>query len=240
MKVWQQIALWLAGLSAWFLLLSSSQGAFEQLRMNHLQLSFENRPGQSFLSLAEMEEWVYESLNDSSSQLSEINKAMLEESLDNHPAIQKAEVYSKIDGSLRIMLWQHDPLARVIHKKGSYYLLEDGLKMPLSKHYSEEVPLISGELNDEDLQDLAQFWASIRGDEFYDNFFIGLECNSNKEWTLFPRQGNFKILLGKATELKEKLTKLKVFYTNAPALKNINKLKEIDLRYEGQLICRKN
>lgn len=240
MKAWQQISLWTLGILACFLLLANSQGAYRQVKMDHLHLSFENRRDKSFLNIREMEAQVYKILKDSARQLSEINKAMLEESLDNHPAIRKAEVYSKIDGSLRIMLWQHEPLARVVQAKGSYYLLENGAKMPLSPHYSEEVPLISGALNEEDLKPMASFWKKLKTDRFYRNFFTGLECSKDKEWTLIPRQGRFKILLGKATGLEEKLTKLEVFYTKAPALKNINKLKEIDLRFEGQLICRKN
>ncbi len=240
MKVWQQIVLWTLGLTVWFLLISSSQRAFSEQLTSSPDLSFENRQDRSFLSLAEMQTRCEAFLPDSLSLLSEINKAMLEESLDNHPAIEKAEVYSKVDGSLSIMLWQHNPLARIIHPKGSYYLLEDGSRMPLSRHYSEEVPLVSGVVDDEDLRQIARFWKGLKADEFYQNFFIGLNCNPRKEWTLFPRKGNFEIQLGKAEELDEKLAKLKIFYTNAPQIKNINKLKEIDLRFEGQLICRKN
>lgn len=240
MKMWLQITLWSLGLSAWLVLINQSQQAYSESAVHNLKLSFENRPDRSFLSLAEMEKISRAHLIDSNLSVSEINKALLEESLDNHPAILKAEVYSKIDGSLRIKLWQHNPLARVIHTSGSFYLLEGGLKMPLSKHHSEAVPLISGTVEENDLQAIADFWSSTQEDEFFQDFFIGLECNSNKEWTLFPRQGSFKIRLGQATELKEKLAKLKVFYTNAPALEDIEQLKEMDLRFKGQLICRKN
>lgn len=240
MKMWLQISLWSLGISAWLLVINQSQVAYRESAVQNLRLSFENRADHSFLSLAEMEKVSRAYLIDSNLSISEINKALLEESLDNHPAILKAEVYSKIDGSLRIRLWQHNPLARVIHTKGSFYLLEGGLKMPLSKYHSEAVPLISGAIEDEDLQGIADFLSSTQNDDFFKDFFIGLECNPNKEWTLFPRQGKFKIRIGKAIELREKLTKLKVFYTKAPALDNIEQLKEIDLRFKGQLICRKN
>ncbi|QNR25375.1 cell division protein FtsQ/DivIB [Croceimicrobium hydrocarbonivorans] len=240
MKLWHQIAIWTGGLSTWILLVSSASNAYDRQELKDFKLQFENRQDRSFLSLLEMEKQVQKELGDSSLQLAEINKALLEESIDNHPAIRKAEVYSKIDGSLRIMLWQHDPLARVIDRRGSFYLLDAGEKMPLSPYFSEEVPLVSGDLNDEDLVLIASFWQSLKQDEFYQQFFTGLHCNEQKEWTLFPAKGNFKIRVGKPEELEEKLTKLKVFYTQAPAPKYLNKLKEIDLRFEGQLICRKN
>tara|TARA_Y100001934_G_C12364945_1_gene782900 strand:+ start:1807 stop:2529 length:723 start_codon:yes stop_codon:yes gene_type:complete len=240
MKLWHQIAIWTGGLSTWILLVSSAINAYERQELKDFKLQFENRQDRSFLSLLEMEKQVQKELGDSSLQLAEINKALLEESIDNHPAIRKAEVYSKIDGSLRIMLWQHDPLARVIGRRSSFYLLDAGEKMPLSPYFSEEVPLVSGDLNDEDLALIASFWQSLKQDEFYQQFFTGLHCNEQKEWTLFPAKGNFKIRVGKPEELEEKLTKLKVFYTQAPAPKYLNKLKEIDLRFEGQLICRKN
>jgi cell division protein FtsQ len=240
MKVWQQIALWLIGIGLWFSLLGSASSRQKDLEYQHFSLSFENREDRSFLNYAEMEASVQSVLGDSVNRISEINKALLEESIDNHPAIRKAEVYSKIDGSLRIMLWQHNPLARVIQKEGSFYLLENGAQMPLSNHYSERVPLVSGELKEERLKEIADFWLWVKEDEFYKDFFTGLECKEANEWILYPAKGNFKIILGKPIKLKEKLTKLQVFYLRAPRLENINKLKEIDLRFDGQLICRKN
>lgn len=240
MKLWKQIGLWSLGIGTWTALVGSSSRAFEAQPYRHFSLSFENRLERSFLSYSEMEKTVLNVLGDSLKYLSEINKPLLEESLDNHPAIKKAEVYSKIDGSLRIRLWQHNPLARVIDKNGSFYLLENGDKMPLSPHYSEAVPLVSGEWKPETLKEIANFWTLVNADDFYRDFFTGLACKNNGEWILYPVKGNFKIILGKPTNLESKLTKLEVFYKQAPRLKNINELKEIDLRFEGQLICRKN
>ena len=240
MKVWQKITLWTLGLSVWFVLLGSSSIKRDETPYRHFSLSFENRQDKSFLSYAEMEKLVQYALGDSAKQLVEINKALLEESIDNHPAIRKAEVYSKIDGSLRIMLWQHNPVARVIDKRGSFYLLENGAQMPLSKHYSEDVPLVSGEWNTESLQAIASFWKGLEKDDFFKGFFTGMACDNLEDWVLYPSKGNFKIVLGSPKQLQEKLTKLEVFYKGAPRLKDINKLKEIDLRYDGQVICRKN
>jgi len=112
--------------------------------------------------------------------------------------------------------------------------------MPLSPHYSEAVPIVYGDLNSEQLKDIAGFWQGIRNDEFFQEFFAGLSCNKSDEWILYPVKGDFEIVIGKPTELELKLAKLKAFYTRAPKLENINKLGQIDLRFEGQVICRKN
>jgi cell division protein FtsQ len=239
MKLWQKIGLWTLGVIAWLVLLSSSQVAYRETLLTDFELSFENRKDRSFLSMEEMRVMVQNHLGDSLKSLTEVNNALLEESLDNHPAIAKAEVYSKINGSLRVKLWQHDPLARVINGTASFYVLDGGNKMPTSQHYSKEVPLLSGSINDDDLAQIADFWQMLAEDDFYSNFFSALRCTTQKEWILYPSKGDFKILIGTATELRHKMAKLKVFYQNAPALKNINELKEIDLRFEGQLICRK-
>lgn len=240
MKKWQYISLWSLSLILFLGLISWSQGRYQELRIQGLEMTFENRGDQSFLDPSEIQAIVASELGEIKGLLlSEINKALLEESIENHPTIAKAEVYSGLDGTLRIMLWQHEPLARVLSPQATYYLLENGAKMPLSPHYSEAVPLVNGELDPQELREVADFFAQLQKDPFFKEAFTGLTCQPDGNWTLYPRRGDFKVQLGKAEKIKQKLAKLRVFYEQAPLENEIETIREIDLRFEDQLICRK-
>lgn len=240
MKKWQYISLWSLSLILFLGLISWSQGRYNDIRISNIQLKFENRSAKSFLDPTEIHSIIQSQFGEIQGLLvAEINKALLEESIENHPTIAKAEVYSDLGGSLWIKLWQHEPIARVMTVNGAYYLLENGSKMPLSQHYSEAVPLVSGSLNEMNTKDVAQFFSELKTDDYFHKAFSALAIDPQGNWTLYPKLGDFKIQLGAAEKIKEKLRKLRVFYEQAPVAEDIKLIREIDLRYEGQLICRK-
>ena len=240
MKKWQYISLWVAGSITFLLLISWSQGRYHQLRISSVELEFKNRQEKSFLDPSEIYQIIDAEYGEIKGLLMlEINKSLLEESIEYHPTIAKAEVYSDLDGRLWIMLWQHEPLARVMNENGSHYLLEDGLKMPLSQHYSEAVPLVSGALTPERAMEIADFFEGLKRDAFFTKAFSALACDEDGNWILYPEKGDFKIRMGEPKNLDKKLRKLRVFYEQAPINEDIKTIREIDLRFDGQLICRK-
>ena len=59
---------------------------------------------------------------------------------------------------------------------------------------------------------------------------------------MIPVVGKQRIVFGKASSVKEvedKFQRLKVFYQEAMPYEGWNKYKEISLKYEGQVVCRK-
>lgn len=173
--------------------------------------------------------------------LGEINIKMLEESLDNHPSIRKAEVYSKLDGSLRIAVYQKQPIARVQSSIADYYIDEIGDSMALSSNYFASVPLVNGIVNAKTRKKIHQFLTLVQQDSFYKDHFGGIKILANGEWILYPKPGNHTINFGKPEDSKRKLRKLKIFYHNKASLKaELDEIKLLNLKYEGQVICRKH
>jgi cell division protein FtsQ len=176
---------------------------------------------------------------DDSLSLREINITLLEESLDNHPSIEKAEVYSLWNGSLKITITQHQPIARVIHDEGSYYLLKNGEQMPLSANFSAKVPLITGQVNDSLGVALADFWTQVETQNYFTAFFGSLHVENNGDWVLHPYAGRHKVILGNPTNWSAKLKKLEVFYKNVVNANNLDSLKSLNLKFNQQVICQK-
>lgn len=171
--------------------------------------------------------------------LREINIHLLEESIDNHPSIRKAEVYSGLDGTLRIEVFPKKPVARIYNSGRAYYLDEIGDSMALSENFSAEVPLITGKASPKIRHQIFEFIKLCEGDDLYDGFFGGININEEDEWTLYPKPGRHSVLMGRFSDVEAKLDKLKVFYEQTVDKDNIDSLKSINLKFEGQVICRK-
>ncbi len=240
MARWKNIALWLFGIASLILIYSFARNKHDQAKIKSLEIDIDYSKKQYFVKETEIKKLVqieYPYLD--SLYLREINIKLLEEKLDNHPSISKAEVFSTLDGILRIEVTQKMPVARFMHTGASYYLDAKGDSMPLSPNFSARVPLVTGSISTSNRAEVFQFVNTLSKDEFFRNFFAGIEISANGEWLLFPKPGHHKVLLGKPENAEVKLKKLKIFYQSAVTKKNIDSLKTINLKYKGQVICRK-
>ncbi len=208
----------------------------------NIKVEIEDVDGQYFITSDELKkEMIYELDILDSLSLEEINIKMLEESLDNHPSIRKAEVYSKLDGSLRVAVSQKQPIARIQSSTADYYIDEIGDSMALSSNYFASVPLVNGLVNAKTRKKLHQFLTLIQQDPSFKDFIGGIKILATGEWLLYPKHGDHKIIFGKPTDSKRKLRKLKIFYLNKASTKaELDEIKLLNLKYEGQVICRKH
>ena len=60
---------------------------------------------------------------------------------------------------------------------------------------------------------------------------------SGKEVSLIPKVGNFRIVLGKLENVGKKMENLRLFLEEGIALKGWNVYKEINLKFENQIVC---
>lgn len=169
---------------------------------------------------------------------STLNLFELEDKIQAHPMVKKADVSATIDGVLKVDIEQRKPIARVISK--GYYIDESAEKMPLSSNYSSRVLAISGDVNKDDFKTIHRLVTKILSDEFFKKQIIGIrKLPDNEEYQLYPRIGNHTITLGKIDNLHQKLMNLKVFYVRAMKDSIIHKYSNINLQYNHQVVCTK-
>jgi cell division protein FtsQ len=220
------------------MLMSFGQRRYARIPWQQTQLYWENAPQQTFLTGRQVRKAVgqmYPSLE--GKLLEEINMALLEEKLENHPSIKRVEVFSKLEGKLCIRIWQHQPLARVHSQDQRYYLLEGGEHMPLSLHYAAQVPLVTGALPDSLHRPMAQLISHLRNDPFYQDFFTGLHLENPQDIRLYPSDYSHHIYLGSLQAYPEKLEKLRLFYQTVYPPSTPKDIESIDLRYDDQVVC---
>lgn len=187
----------------------------------------------------------------------------IEHQLNSHSAISNAEVSLGINGALHINVKQRRPIARVFTASGeSYYIDEEGLLMPLSDKFTSNVPVFTGlisepyasmykynindiiksvELKNKTILDeifvLAQF---IVADPFWNAQIPQIAVVEGGEFTLIPRVGEHKILLGPIDDFEEKFNKLKTFYKEGLNYTGgWNAYSIINLKFKNQIVCTK-
>jgi cell division protein FtsQ len=161
----------------------------------------------------------------------------METQVNSHPIIKRAQVYVGMNGLLGVDIEQRRPIARLNGKK-SFYIDNDGKKMPLSTNFSARVPLVEG-VEEGDIDDVYGLIKFINEDSFLEKHIVGLKKQLDGDYVLMPRTLNYKIILGKVEKLSLKFNNYKAFYKKAENDKTLKDYRLITLKYDNQVVCTK-
>lgn len=183
-------------------------------------------------------------------RISEINVERVERVLEADPFVKKANVHLDAKNQVYIELTQREPILRIINKDGlNYYLDTYGEKMPLSSHFTARVLVATGnipahvpnfqERKRHTIKDIFRLSKLILEDDFLNPLIEQIYVDDNREYTLIPKIGKQKIKLGKYEDIEDKFFRLEAFYTNGIPYAGWQKYSTINLKYKGQVVCRK-
>ncbi len=154
-----------------------------------------------------------------------------------HPMVRKAQVYVTIDGVLGAKIEQRKPIARVSGAE-SFYIDEDGIPMPLSPLYAARVPLVNGDalLYVGQVHELI---LTLNQDAFMGPRLVSITVGQDGQMVLGLRDTDFAIVLGPVVRVQEKLKNFKAFYQKLAQTEELKGYKNIDLRYNNQVVATK-
>ena len=162
----------------------------------------------------------------------------LEQFLEYHPSIENVEVFTSQEGDVSIDIVQRKAVVRIITKDDNYYLDANGKVMPISKHYTPRVLVASGNVSEQNHQEIFDFVNIINESEFWKAQITQLYFIDN-EVILIPRVGEQKIHFGLLTRVNEKLDNLYQFYQQAMPVEGWQTYSDISLKYNNQIVCTK-
>lgn len=181
--------------------------------------------------------------------ISTINLKKLEEKLEKNPWVKNAELFFDNNQMLNVNIEQREPIARVFTVMGtSFYLDENGLRLPLSNKVSAKVPVITSFTSDKSvlahtdsllLMDVVKMGKYILNDSFWMAQIAQVDILPDATFELIPVLGNHIVKMGNIEELKEKFTRLFTFYKQAWVQNGINKYEKLDVRFNNQIIASK-
>jgi cell division protein FtsQ len=167
----------------------------------------------------------------------DLNK--LETNLDSQEMIEKSDVFVSIDGVLKAVVKQKTPIARVFDEGGSFYIDYEGNRMPLSTNFTARVPLVSGGINKDNNENLAELFRIIYNDAFLKKNIIGIEVMPNGSLKMHNRNFDYQIDFGILINVERKFKNYKAFFQKAVLDSSLYKYKKIDLRFTEQVVCTK-
>lgn len=184
-------------------------------------------------------------------RINNINIQDLEDRLKANPFIEYAKVYIDMDGVIHTAIKQRVPVLRILNLAGQdFYVDQNGLKVPLSDHFTARVLVANGKITEgfagkvdtlrtklaKDLFVTAKY---ISEDSLWNDQVVQLYVNDDKDMELVPRVGDQRIILGNADLLEEKFKNLLVFYKKAIPMVGWGAYTSVNLKFKGQIVCTK-
>jgi len=163
----------------------------------------------------------------------------LENNILKNPYVEKAAVFYTVNGMLKTVVKQREPIARIVSKNSSYYIDKQGVKVPLSDVFSARVLLISGVKKDQEIKEILPFVKVILKDDFFKKEIVGIHKSAENEFVFSVRSGDYKIDFGNLEDIEVKFKKLKAFYNTTYKNKTIQNYKTITVKYHNQVVCTK-
>ena len=165
----------------------------------------------------------------------DLNK--LEKSVSSHQMIQKADVFVSVDGVLKAVVEQKTPIGRVFDQTGSFYIDNEGNKMPLSENYTARVPLLSGEITAVKKEKLSEVLEMIAEDDFLKKNIIGVQVLSNGGLIMANRNYDYQIDFGRTINIERKFKNYKAFFQKAVLDSTLDQYRRINLKFTKQVVC---
>ena len=208
-------------------------------KINKIDIQFDSKENM-FLTHEMVNNLLIQNLGDASRiQKDKVDLNTLENTLNHHEMIEKAEVFSTIDGFLNTRITQKTPILRVISDNDSYYLDKKGDRISLSTNFSARVPLVVGEISKEKRKPYLNLFNEINKDDFLSKNITGAQIMPSGNVVLTNRSFDYKIAFGKPINVQKKLRNYKAFFHHAIKDTLIKEYKEINLMFTQQVVCKK-
>ncbi len=244
--------MWIFGLFLFFMLIVSAVERKEESRVANMDVSIDPLPGGYLLIDAEdVRQLIKRSFGYHLEEqpLGILNVERVERVLEEDPFVLDAEVHINAKNEVKIKVFQREPVLRIVDDNGlNYYLDGEGIKLPLSKHFTARVLVATGNIPPHSpdflqrkkhiLKDLFHLAKLILDDEFLKSLLEQIYV-SKGEFVLIPKVGEQKILLGKFDNVEDKLKRLKIFYEEGIPYEGWQKYRTINLKYNNQVVCKR-
>lgn len=169
----------------------------------------------------------------------EIQLASIEQTLLEHPMLRQAEAWCTPEGVLHLEVVQREPVLRVLGVE-NYYIDSDRKRMPVRTTTAAYVPIVTGRVSQRFAsEELFDFVCWMEQDNYWCAQIEQIHVVSPHHVELIPRVGSGVVILGSLDNYVGKLRKLKKLYQDGFSTFGWEEYKEIDLRFRGQVVCRR-
>ena len=172
-------------------------------------------------------------------KIGDIDIPELEKKLNLLPAVDSANVYLNLNGTLNLDIKQRIPVFRLSKGDQNFYVDEKGNEFPISKNYSYPCMLIRGDVKKSEYKKLAELVDKIDRDDFSKKYFIGIS-KEKESYNLLTSEGNYKVEIGDLDRIDMKVKGFKTFVEKYLINQNAEKYSKISVKYDNQIVTTLN
>ncbi len=172
-------------------------------------------------------------------KIGDIDIPELEKKLNLLPAVDSANVYLNLNGTLNLDIKQRIPVFRLSKGDQNFYVDEKGNEFPISKNYSYPCMLIRGDVKKSEYKKLAELVDKIDRDDFSKKYFIGIS-KEKESYNLLTSEGNYKVEIGDLDRIDMKVKGFKTFVEKYLINQNAEKYSKISVKYNNQIVTTLN
>lgn len=187
-------------------------------------------------------------------ELSSIPLNEIEKYLDGRSAVLKSQVWYTSDSLLHVSVTQRRPVARFMKDGTGFYVDDRGFIFPLHPTYTAEVPLVDGNIpvyaggsyrgpaasaaERQWIKSMLKTISAIGGSHIWRNSFPFITINADRDIVLRQEYGQEMIIFGKPDGSHDKLSRIRTYYTKIKPNKPEGYYKTVNVKYNGQIVCR--
>ena len=177
--------------------------------------------------------------------ITDFNLRKLEQLLEVNAWVKDANLYFDNREVLHVSIEEKEPVARIFTTAGkSFYIDNEGEKMPLSEMMSARVPVFTNfpdkkVLSTKDtllLNDIIKTASFILNDSFWMAQTEQIDITEDKNFEMIPTIGNHIVKLGKGDEIDKKFRRLLIFYQQVLSKTSFDRYNTVDVQFAGQVI----
>ncbi|PWN66778.1 cell division protein FtsQ [Chryseobacterium phosphatilyticum] len=174
-----------------------------------------------------------------SGKVGDLNIPALEKRINNLPAVDSANVYLNLNGKLNLDIKQRVPVFRLNKDGKDFYVDEKGVEFPISRTYSHPCMLVTGNVQPDEYEKLAELVGKIDKDDFSKKFFIGIS-KTKDSYNLLTSEGNYRVEIGDLDNIDFKVKGFKTFVEKYLVYQDPQKYSMVSVKYQNQIVTTLN
>jgi cell division protein FtsQ len=221
------------------LLLSFSLKRFshQQITDNKISVKMSEKTPVYFVDEKDIREIVKK--ENPSGNVGDLNIPSLEKRINALPAVDSANVYLNLNGKLNLDIKQRVPVFRLNKDGKDFYVDEKGIEFPISRTYSHPCMLVTGNVQPDEYEKLAELVGKIDKDDFSKKYFIGIS-KSKDSYSLLTSEGNYRVEIGDLDNIDFKVKGFKTFVEKYLVYQDPQKYSMVSVKYQNQIVTTLN
>ncbi len=162
------------------------------------------------------------------------------------PYVKQADISVEPNGTINISITERQPVALLADDKKKIYVDSEGIKLPIVPRKTVDVPILYGfsatpmgdTLQSKAFKTVSDFLTAVRSNNVADATISEIAWSSSNDGIVaLTNQNGVKLIFGKG-DFDTRLRNWEAFYGEVIKQKGIEKMRSVDLRFEGQIVTR--